>query len=76
MDYAALAEKSRQLRRDTVSCIASIGVGHIGGALKKRGRLGLHRHWGRRIPGGASVGGSHAGRAQKARQIDCLLRLQ
>jgi transketolase len=33
MDYHFLQEKSRQIRRDTVACIADLGVGHIGGAL-------------------------------------------
>ena len=33
MDLAFLQAKSRGLRRDTLSCIASIGIGHVGGAL-------------------------------------------
>ena len=33
MDFSALEKKSRQLRGDTIRCIAKLGVGHIGGAL-------------------------------------------
>jgi transketolase len=33
MDIYFLREKSKQIRRDTVVCIAELGVGHLGGAL-------------------------------------------
>jgi len=33
MEQSFMQNKSRELRRDTMNCIASIGVGHIGGAL-------------------------------------------